>query len=87
MALEKYEASIEAARDHRFVHEEGLAYEKAATYHLNKGRNKEALDYFAQAEKCYERWGAHTLVNRIRNATMVLDSKCRTVHQNEAKNA
>ena len=74
MALEKYEASILAAHHHSFIHEEGLAFEKAAHYHLHRGKNTEALHYFAQAKKCYERWGAQTVVDHIRKTMLVVVS-------------
>lgn len=64
-AQEKYRAAIEAARNHRFVHDEGLANEKAASFHLHHGRKEEALLHFAQAKACYERWGARALVRII----------------------
>ena len=74
MALEKYEASILAARYHLFIHEEGLAFEKVANYHLHRGNNTEALYNFAQAKRCYERWGAQTLVDHIRRTMLVFVS-------------
>lgn len=64
-AIEKYEQSIKAAHDHHFIHEEGLAYEKFARFHLHFGRTGEALVSFTQAKKCYQNWGAHGLANNI----------------------
>ena len=64
-ALEKYDASIEAASSHRFIHEEGLANQKAAGFHLYYGRKKEALFHFTRAKQCYEQWGALALVRNI----------------------
>lgn len=58
MALEKYDAAITAAKDHRFVHEEGLTNERAARFHMHYGRTREALVHYTQAKTCYERWGA-----------------------------
>lgn len=64
-AMKFYNASIKSARDHRFVHEEGLAEEKLATYLLHQRKRYEAMSAFANAKKCYERWGAHILVRRM----------------------
>ena len=64
-ALKKYEQSAEAARDHHFIHEEGLTFERTAQFHLHYGRNGEALVCFAEAKKCYKKWGALALVRYI----------------------
>jgi len=65
IALEKYEASIVAARNHRFPHEEGLAYTKLAYYHVAQGRGIDAKQCFKQAGACYKRWGAHVLAKKM----------------------
>ncbi|KAL7539058.1 hypothetical protein ACHAXR_009003, partial [Thalassiosira sp. AJA248-18] len=72
-AMACYYASIKSARDHRFVHEEGLAEEKLATYLLHKSKHYEAMSAFANAKKCYERWGAHSLVRRLQKSIDVID--------------
>jgi hypothetical protein len=71
-----YNASIKAASDHRFYHEEGLAHEKAATYLLHKSNHDAALEYFTNAKKCYEMWGAHALVSRVEKAIAILIPLC-----------
>merc|ERR1719203_1380131 len=62
-----YHASINAARAHRLVHEEGLAEEKAAFYFLHKSRHGDALAHFVNAKKCYKVWGAHAVAQRVDN--------------------
>merc|ERR1712087_834589 len=64
-AIEKYEQSIQAARDHHFIHEEGLAFERAAQFHLHYSRNHKALVCLNQSKRCYKTWGADGLVNYI----------------------
>ncbi|KAL7532047.1 hypothetical protein ACHAWF_003995 [Thalassiosira exigua] len=64
-ALDKYQAAIRSARDHRFVHEEGLGNIKYAHFLLRMGRQESALVHLTQAKKCYEVWGALTLVNKV----------------------
>jgi len=71
-ALDKYMQSIKAAHDHHFIHEEGLAYDLAARFHLHYARNGEALVCFTQAKKCYKSWGAHGLVNHIERTILQL---------------
>ena len=66
-AIESYNESIEAAKAHRFLHEEGLANYKAARFHIHYGRKEEALMHFHQAKDCYERWGARSLVKNIQS--------------------
>jgi len=77
-ALAKYEQSIKAASDHHFIHEEGLAFERAARFHLHYGRNEEALVCLSQTKKCYKSWGAHGLVNYIERTVAELDKVQRT---------
>jgi len=64
-ALQKYNDSINAAQDHRFTHEEGLAHERVASFHHHYGRRDEALASFKAAKKCYEIWGAEAVVYRV----------------------
>lgn len=71
-AMVCYHASIKAAREHRFKHEEGLAEEKAGTYCLHKRRHGDAIAHFKNAKKCYEDWGAHAVAQRIDKAMTAL---------------
>jgi len=75
-AVACFNASIKAAREHRFVHEEGLAEEKYATYLLSKSNYEEAMRAFMNAKRCYERWGAHILVMRMEKAVGLLLPLC-----------
>jgi len=71
-AIYCYHASIASARQHHFVHEEGLAGEKLASYLLHKRNNVGALEHFCNAKKCYQKWGAHALVQNIDKAISAL---------------
>lgn len=75
-AMASYRASIQTAHEHRFVHEEGLAEEKIATYLLHKSKNDDAVRHFTNAKKCYKIWGAQTLVQRINKAIEILQPQC-----------
>ena len=65
LALEKYQASIAAAHDHHFTHEEGLAYSKLGCYHAVQGQDAAAKQCFKQADMCFRRWGAHCLAKQF----------------------
>ena len=72
MARKCYDASIKAAHEHHFIHEEGLAEEKLATFLVRKSKHSEALTHFMRAKQCYESWGDHVVVKRIEKAMAVL---------------
>lgn len=57
-AIEVYDASIKAAKSFGFIHEQGLACEKAALYFKRVQRNEKAVEYFHQARECYREWGS-----------------------------
>lgn len=64
-AQDCYKAAITAAKAHRFVHEEGLANERASRFYHHYGRVDEALLHLNQAKDCYEKWGALALSKRM----------------------
>ncbi|KAL3804823.1 hypothetical protein HJC23_006595 [Cyclotella cryptica] len=61
-AIEIYQASIKSAKDHRFVHEEGLAFEMLGSLHTHYGDEKQAKLQLSSARKCYEKWGALAII-------------------------
>lgn len=64
-ARDAYDKSIEAAAQNRFIYEEALANERAAAFHLNRGRNRTALKYLTDAISCYDAWGAEGKVRHL----------------------
>jgi hypothetical protein len=60
-----YEASIKAAKDHKFIHEEAMANELAALFYLEQGNCQRALSYFRQSFVCFQKWGAPVIARRI----------------------
>jgi len=71
-AEEMYDAAIDAARMNGFVHEEGLACERAAHHYLNCYNVEKRLfllekswQYFLLAKNCYQKWGSKMKVNSI----------------------
>jgi len=53
LAKEKYEASIQSARDHGFLHEQGLAYECMGKYFSSIIELPEGRRCFREAHRCY----------------------------------
>ena len=71
-AEEMYDAAIDAARMNGFVHEEGLACERAAHHYVNCYNVDKRLfllekswQYFMLARNCYQKWGSKMKVNSI----------------------
>jgi PAS domain S-box-containing protein len=64
-AGELFDASIRAARDQHFSHEEGLANELAARFHLARDRRLIARAYLLEAIDCYRRWGASAKIRHL----------------------
>eukprot|EP00986_Skeletonema_menzelii_P013758 scaffold8352_cov76-Skeletonema_menzelii.AAC.1 len=65
MAKSKFRASIDSAKRHRFVHEEGLASELLGAFLEENGNVDEAKEHFAYARLCYQKWGAFALADRL----------------------
>merc|ERR1719343_538619 len=53
-----YERAILLSKEHNFVHEEALACELAAAFHLDLGSKDAAIQLLLQSHRCYESWGA-----------------------------
>lgn len=64
-AEELYERAIQGAKRYEFIHEEALAYERAAEFYLDLGREEIAQLYLMNAHHCYTRWGAKAKVKQL----------------------
>ena len=64
-AGEFYEQAIAGASKNEYIQEEALAYELAAKFYLDRGREKFAQTYMKEAHYCYERWGATAKVKDL----------------------
>ena len=49
-----YEASVEAAKLHKFIHEEAIASECAGIFFLERGLRQKSLSYFKHASECFK---------------------------------
>ena len=65
-ALRAYEAAITSAQKAGFIHEQGLACEKAGFYSKRMKDNERSLTYFNQALVCYQEWGSSMKADFIR---------------------
>ncbi len=64
-AQQFYEKAIQGAKTYEFVHEEALAYERAAEFYLALGREEIGQLYLKNAYHCYTRWGAKAKVQAL----------------------
>ena len=64
-ALYAYDTAIASARKSKFIHEEGLACEKAGFYCKKMEDDEKAFTYFNRARECYEKWGSTVRVEYI----------------------
>mmetsp|Transcript_11010 Transcript_11010/g.16564 ORF Transcript_11010/g.16564 Transcript_11010/m.16564 type:complete len:384 (-) Transcript_11010:313-1464(-) len=66
-AAEKYKLAQKSSKKHRFVHEEALACELAAAFHVKAG-NENAIvvaELIDRAVTCYQTWGAEGKVESL----------------------
>ena len=71
-ALDRYDASIEAARHSGFIHDEATACERAARHLLACGHRRSAEGYLRGAHHLYQRWGAQRKVALLEQEFPVL---------------
>ncbi len=64
-AQEFYEQAIQGAKKSEFIHEEALAYERAAEFYLALGREEIGKLYLRNAHHCYSIWGAKSKVKQL----------------------
>ena len=64
-AAELYDRALKGAREQGFIHEEALAYERAAEFYLSLDREEIGQFYLKNAYHCYARWGAVAKVKAL----------------------
>ena len=65
-ALHAYDKAIASAQKVGYIHEQGLACEKAGFYCKRMMDKEKAFEYFNQALECYKEWGSSVKVDFIR---------------------
>ena len=78
-AAKLYVESIEAAKRHKFIHEEAIANELAGIFQCELGKWDQAHSHFEQAMVCYETWGAPVAARRIQ-ATIRMELNAESKH-------
>ena len=64
-AQELYDRAIQGAKKYEFIHEEALAYERAAEFYLALDRQEIGKLYLRNAHHCYMSWGAKAKVKQL----------------------
>ncbi len=64
-AMRLYEQAIRSAREHDFVQNEAIAYERASAFCRTRGFETIADAYMRKARDCFARWGADGKVRQI----------------------
>ncbi|KAL7534218.1 hypothetical protein ACHAWF_004756 [Thalassiosira exigua] len=64
-AAQLYEQSILSANKHKFVHDEAIACEAAATFYYERGVHQKAYPFFMRSVHCYKKWGAMAVASRV----------------------
>jgi GAF domain-containing protein len=65
-AMELYDRAIQGARKQGYLHEEALAYERAAEFYFSLGREEIGETYMTKSLACYQRWGSTVKTDRLR---------------------
>ncbi|MYM64903.1 diguanylate cyclase [Pseudomaricurvus sp. HS19] len=72
LALDRFDAAIDAARNSGFLRDEATANERAARHLLALGRQRSAEGYLRAAHRVYDRWGARRKVIQLEEEFPVL---------------
>ncbi|EJK45435.1 hypothetical protein THAOC_35945 [Thalassiosira oceanica] len=65
-AEKKYLSSIESAKDHKFVNEQGLGHELLSGFYSSYGDEDKSHTHKQHANDCYQEWGATAVLRRLR---------------------
>ncbi|MBE9115517.1 PAS domain S-box protein [Lusitaniella coriacea LEGE 07157] len=64
-AMDLYESAIKSARENGYLQDEALAWELAAQFYRDRGRDKIARTYLLEAHYLYHCWGAIAKVKHL----------------------
>jgi tetratricopeptide (TPR) repeat protein len=64
-AEQNYNTAIESAKASKFIHEEALGNEMAASHYEKNGRIDTAIIFYTRAETLYRDWGAQRKVVQV----------------------
>lgn len=80
-AEELYEQAISTAHANGFIHDEALAYERAALFYQERGLMHFAIQYLREARRCYHAWGAEGKVQQLEALFPQLGSRPTPPHE------
>ena len=60
-----YEASVKAAREHKFIHEEAIASELGGDFFYEIGFRPKAKSFYLHSIECFKKWGAFAVARRV----------------------
>ena len=63
-----YEASIEAAHEHKFMNEEAMASELAGIFCFEIGLLSKAKSHYLHSVECFKKWGALAVCSRLESS-------------------
>jgi len=66
-ACQLYEDAIRSSNEHKFVHEEAMGSELAASLFFEMGRHQKSYSFYLHSVDCYKKWGALAIVKRVEN--------------------
>jgi len=64
-----YQLSINSAREHKFIHEEALAYELFGNFKMENGQSSIGKKHLDTACELYKKWGAYRKVESMTKST------------------
>lgn len=64
-AATHFEKAIELSQSHGFVHETGLAQERAAAFYFDRGMDRLGRQYLRDCYASYRKWGAEAVTRRL----------------------
>ena len=79
VAASLYDDSIRLAGENGFVHEQGLAHEKAGSFYFGLNRSK-SMEHFECAKKCFLQWGSPRKVRDLEQRYSLQPSESSTQH-------
>lgn len=60
-----YEASAKSAKEHKFIHDEALAYELNGNFHIETGDLENGKELLKKAQSTYVEWGAMKIASDV----------------------
>ncbi len=63
-----YDNAVRSANEHRFIHEEAMAYELAGDFYYERNFHQKSYVFFKHSITCYMKWGASAVARRVESS-------------------